>query len=215
MKVYERARQDAEAQIQIRLDVLALWEKEGIPWKKGVQGDFLRDAEGELLLDFFPTTQQGFSKWTAESHSAGNRTLGLMVRSDGVEKTISLTQLEAISRTTLNQPYHSRLKVKVIAQMTAVASRARLQLEQTRKSSIIAQLNAEISHLRNVVDAQESEARDGRVEARIARSKLKEVTEQANRDKAELQRINSQLELRIAELVKEFSKLASLKVAKK
>ena len=130
---------------------------------------------------------------------------------DEVGTTISLSDLIPLSRTTLSQPYRANDKAAIGIQLKAIVGKATRQVETSRKSSVIDSLKADKRFLEKVVAAQESEVRVARIEARETRVAMEEIRRTAANNEAELKRVNSELEKKIAALVREFAKIAPLK----
>lgn len=212
MKIFEQRRKAADIQIESRLNLLRHWVLKGIPWQLAENGTPLRDEEGELILDFTPKNVVEFAGWTASQHSPGTRNSAFTVKVDEADVTISLLDLVPISRTTLSQPYRIKDKAAIDIQLEAIAWKAARQLESSRKTSVIDSLKADKEFLEKVVQAQESETRTARIEARQARVELEGLRRTTANNEAEFKRIISELEKQIASLVRDFSKIAPLKL---
>jgi hypothetical protein len=212
MKIFEQRRKAADIQIESRLNLLRHWVLTGIPWQLSANGTPIRDQDGELLLDFTPKNIVEFAAWTASKHSPGTRDSAFTVKVDEGDVMILLSDLVPLSRTTLSQPYRKEHKAAIDIQLAAIAGKATRQLETSRKNSVIDSLKADKEFLEKVVQAQESETRAARIEARQARVELEEFRRTAANNEAELKRVNAQLEKKIASLVRDFAKIAPLKV---
>ena len=212
MKIFERRRKAAEIQIESRLNLLRHWALNGIPWQIAENGTPLRDKEGELTLDFTPKNVVEFAGWTAAKHSPGNRNSIVTCRVNETDMTVRLSDLVPLSRTTLSQPYRAEDKAAIDIQLEVIAGKAIQQLETSRKSSVIDTLKAERKFLKKVVAAQESEVRAARIEAHQARVEIEGIRRTAANNEAELKRVNSELEKKIASLVRHCAKIAPLKL---
>lgn len=213
MKVYERSRQNAVRQISIRLSLIRFWVSAGIPWRKSIGGEFQRDADGELLLDYIPRNISDFANWTSADHSPGTQESIFIFPGESdehVETSIALSDLKPISRTTLTQPYHEALRRDTLVQLKAICSKAQVQLDSSRKTSVIDLLRSEYSLLKKVVAEQEKEVRTARMEALKARVDLQSCQQIAKNNIAEQRRNIESLEQRIAELVRDFSKISPI-----
>lgn len=212
MKIFEQRRKAADFQIESRINLLRHWCLSGIPWQLAEDGTPLRDKDGELMLDFTPKNVFEFAKWTASEHSPGNRKTAFTCKIDDADIIVQLSDLIPLSRTTLSQPYRTYEKATIELQLKAIARKAIIQAEISRKSSIINTLKAEKEFLEKVVKSQESETRIARIEAREARVELERIRRTAANNEAELKRVIAELEKKHASLVREFAKIAPLKL---
>lgn len=174
-------------QVELRLSIMEGWiEKREVPWRTGEDGKPLRDDDGELVPDFAPTTLVEFCRWTPDKSSQASG------------KKVS--KLRAISRESLYKPYHSTLRGVVDDKMKAVKACLAHQVEKRNKTSLIAELQATVTLLNNIVEAQQRESRQ-------ARMQVDEVTKKFRMRHDEQRRVIAQLK---ADLAAEASKVASL-----
>lgn len=117
-----------------------------------------------------------------------------------------------LSRTTLSQPYRTDEKATIELQLKAIACKAIIQADISRKSSIINTLKSDKEFLEKVVKSQESETRAARIEAREARVELERLRRTAANNEAELKRVIAELEKKLASVVRDFAKIAPLKL---
>jgi hypothetical protein len=174
-------------QVELRLSIMEGWiKKREVPWRTGEDGKPLRDDDGELVPDFAPTTLVEFCGWTPEKSSSAS----------GQE----VSKLRTISRESLYKPYHSSLREVVDDKIKAVKACLAHQVEKKNKTSLIAELQAMVTLLNNIVEAQQRESRQ-------ARMQVDEVTKKFRMRHEEQRRVIAQLK---ADLAAEASKVASL-----
>ncbi|MDN5503354.1 MAG: hypothetical protein L0H10_05980 [Comamonas sp.] len=212
MKIFEQRRKAADFQIEFRINLLRHWCLNGIPWQLAEDGTPIRDKDGELILDFTPKNLFEFSKWTAAKHSPGNRKSAFAFKIDDTDFSVQLSELISISRTTLSQPYRTDQKATIDLQLAAIARKRGIQLDTSRKKSIIETLKAEKEFLEKVVKSQESETRAARIEAREARVEMERHRRTAANNEAELKRIIFEQEKKLASMARDFAKIAPLKL---
>lgn len=142
-------------QVELRLELMDEWISNGqIPWRIDAHGQQIRDKDGELVPDFAPTTLEAFCEWKPEDSSAAS----------GPKPT----RFRRVSRDTLNQHYHSDLRIRVDAKRKAVEACLTHQLEKFNKASVIAELESRVAMLERIVAAQQTESR-------VARLRLREL----------------------------------------
>ena len=195
--VWITSKSDVLKQITMRLDLLEEWTKAGIPMKTDTNGDLVRDRNGEAVLDYVPMNLTDFSDWQAKDNCP--------------KQHKALEQFRVISRSTLNKPYHSETKKKILHALSLISGRATIQIESTNKVSQIEKYKVEIEYLKKVVAAQELEARASRIESskqvELRRAERALRLQNENQLKLELDARDS----RIAELTQALSKVAPLR----
>lgn len=211
MKIFDKRREEAEKQINLKINLLKHWVLKGIPWQRSEDGSYIRDKDGELIPDFVPKSIVEFAAWTSANHSPGTKDSVATVNSDDITFDICLSDLSTLSRTTLNQPYRSKQKAAIEIQLKAIAEKEQAQLQRTHKISVIEALNAEIEYLKRVVSSQESEVRIARIESRQARTELEDCRRTNISNLAEFKRLNSDLEKKLARLTREYAKVSPIK----
>jgi hypothetical protein len=207
-------------QIILRIVILRAWRKADIPWKVDVTGKPVRDSTGELVLDFYPKSITEFCKWTGANNCPNTR--DILYSADDLESflgaarlanlehwpaTVSgrILDLAPLSRTTINQPWHQKLKERADSELLLVETKAQTQRETNNKLSIIDGLKAEILYLKGVVEEQEKEARASRSAERAAIANLKKAEELHARNTAEVLKNNANLDATVAELRKKLA----------
>ena len=141
--ISELSRGASRSGIELKLTTLALWVEDGIPWVSDDSGQPQRDGEGELKLDWFPTSLATFAAWT------GVQNCRFVQR--------SLPDLKTCSRETLYKDYNSDLHVRVVSVIKALAQRAGLQKEQSNKTTHLRILKADTAYLRALTEMQASQ----------------------------------------------------------
>jgi hypothetical protein len=210
MKVYELSHHEATAKIEARITVLRAWINYGIPWKMSDNGSLLRDEGGEQIPEYIPKSFTEFVEWNSSSHSklVANTTYS------HAGKSARISDFGKLSRTTLNQKYNILLKDSAQKAMASAAEILLKQLELSNKTSIISSKDAEILYLKLVINAQEKELKNSRINERTAITEKRQEHELRLRNEAELQRLVSELELKIVELTKIISQIRPLKQMK-
>lgn len=212
-KVFETARAAAVEQVEIRLIILKHMMEAGIPWRTGPGGKVERDERGEAILDFVPRNFTDFAAWTAAKHCAAVQLLEIPRNRDDAhdKRTVKLSDLRKISRTTLNQTYHEKLRKRIDTAIDLIKAQAARQLEKENKTSQIEELTVEVTYLRKVVIAQEQEARDSRQEALKATTALRKEKQLRLRNEAKLKSDYAELQQQNIELLKKFAEAVPLK----
>lgn len=205
-------------QLEMRVGLLRHWCNTEIPWQKGLDGNMLRDADGEPQLDFFPRGPSDFSAWEAKLHSEGNRNEVFCwtekVDGQDVLFEVALANLKPFSRTNLTQTYHGDLASEAGKLIGRIEAKAVAQLEKARKSSIIEGQLLEIKYLKGVIAAQEEECLQARAEARRARIELESERQTAFNNEAQLKRDYQLLEEKMSAVVRDFAKIAPITSSK-
>ncbi|MFL9898876.1 hypothetical protein PQR71_12030 [Paraburkholderia fungorum] len=162
------SRQSAEDRVEVKLRVMDLWIAEGIPWLKSDDGADVRDSDDNKLLDFYPKTVSQFALWTGSRNCATTRA------------TLP-ANMATTSRTTLNQTYHDDLRERIDRKLTALHSKALEQLESANKTTILAELEADVRRLSAIVACQEKDV----ISFRRAASDAQRTLEEERRDNAQ------------------------------
>jgi hypothetical protein len=205
-------------QVEMRIALLRHWRNTEIPWQKGANGNLLKDEDGEPILDFFPRGPTDFANWVPSMHSEGNRSAVFCWKENHddkeVEFEISIADLKKFSRTNLTQDYHLALAQEAERQITAIKAKAVVQLEKSRKASIISSQEAEIKYLKTVIAQQESECRSARASAQKALTALEAERQTARNNEAQAKRDYQQLEAKMAALIRDFAKISPITASK-
>lgn len=85
--IYEVVKEDATNNIKLKLRILEQFIIDGIPWRKNDDGTYKRDPKtGFRELDFYPSNEYSFAKWTAESKVGVENQSCVLVRNKIVSK---------------------------------------------------------------------------------------------------------------------------------
>ncbi|QIN62681.1 hypothetical protein SBC1_26970 [Caballeronia sp. SBC1] len=193
-------KQRAEETINKKIDVLKRWVR-AIPWRALDDGQPLRDRDGELVLEYFPTSISAFTTWDGSQNSKFVR------ESEHLE-------FRGPSRGTLDQPYHSASKSLVISLFETLLKRAQRQLLHANKSNLIRRLLSERAWQRSLIKQQETEIAillDGITEAR---DDLQSEKSTRLYNEQQLQERIKQLEKRNADLSSSLHNVTGLRDAK-
>jgi len=69
--VWKHRKEIASDNISVKISVMRHFVSNGIPWLSKANGDYVRENKtGARLLDFFPTSETEFAKWSTEKRSA-------------------------------------------------------------------------------------------------------------------------------------------------
>ncbi|MDR5765907.1 MULTISPECIES: hypothetical protein [unclassified Caballeronia] len=175
-----------EAAIEAKLEVLRRWSK-SIPWRANSEGEPVRDKNGELVLEYFPTSVDSFCAW------------------DGTQNSSFVRNRENLnfagpSRSAVNSAAHDTsrgLLKKIFPTLEARASHQRLV---ANKANLISRLLRERSWQRKLIHQQETEIAVLLDEVTMSGAELQsERATRKNNEEQLLARIE-QLETRNAEL---------------
>lgn len=182
--------------IDAKLSILNKWANEGIPWKTSDAGEFLHDADGERMLEFYPTSIASFCAWDGTQNTGLTRS--------------SVSEICSTNRSTLYRS-HMAAVPHIEHCFKALAGQARKQLKEANKTAFIGKLNVEVMYLRKLVVTQENEI----TEAAIKSSRIEEELLQKKRALLNLQEQydneTQQLRTRVADLTSTLQKLTPLR----
>lgn len=211
MKVYETAKAEVNRQISLRLTILRAWMRDGIPWRLQADGLPERDSDGERVAEYFPRLITHFSRWSATHHSPGNLHREFSYGND----VAHLSELREIGRSTFYQAIYLTPRETAEKLLPMLVQAAELQLKSTNKQSQIEALNKRIQVLKSLVDVQESEAREMRMQLR------KEVTARRKSERTyssnvrQLKSDNDQLRSQVATLTAVLNQVHPLRAVPK
>ena len=190
------SRSASRANIELKLTVLEGWLKAGIPWVCDDSGQPQRDAEGELKLEWFPTSLATFSAWTSEQNCAFVRR--------------SLPAFRTCSRETLYKDYNGDLHVRVVTTTKALSQRSTLQKEQSNKTTHLRKLKADAAYLRALTEVQASQIVQMRQRHSKVEIELRKEQRARKENNALLTAQLAQRDSRIAELTATVASIAPL-----
>ncbi|MGF6410093.1 hypothetical protein [Paraburkholderia sp. MM5482-R1] len=127
--------------IERKLGVLGEWIKNSVPYQRDVNGTPIRDTDGELVLDYYPTSIFALAAWNGSQNC------------DYVREQFHL-DFSTQSRGTFDN--HPELKNKANKLLEALNVSGKVQSGQT-KSTLIRQLLAERARLQVLCHIQETD----------------------------------------------------------
>lgn len=189
---------EAEGKIDAKLAILESWMQHGIPWlTQDYDGQFVRDASEEKVLDYYPRTLEQFAEWDGTQNCLATRNL--------------LPELRSMSRNTLNQSYHSLRRGQVDKLLESLDVKALDQLQRANKASRIQALESEVRRLENVVQRQEQDVVIFRRKADTAENKLHDERKARVRATKQYREEIRVLQAEVASLTKQVRSIIGLK----
>lgn len=92
----EQQKNLSRSKIIAKLRVLNEWTKESLPWQTDDEGNFIRDSNGDKIVERFPRNGKQFCNWVGSECSPGTQKI--------------LPELSSISRQTFYKDYNEDLK---------------------------------------------------------------------------------------------------------
>jgi len=199
LHVSQIARLKALDNIDRKMKVIETWIEAGeIPWSIDKKGKYLRDEQGELILDWHPTNIVEFAKWSTQNPSHA------LKQFVGKNKGF-----ESFGRTTLDKaPAVKRSVLSAIVQLKKIASDQRLSGNKLSR----------INHLEvllkwEVERKQEAQRQYVSVLMRAQNAETK-IRENERLHRADIERLDNELVLlrsQNAELIAQVRKIKSIR----
>ncbi|MCW9059419.1 MAG: hypothetical protein OQL11_11150 [Gammaproteobacteria bacterium] len=118
----------AHKNIKTKHKVIKAWIETGIPYKYDDDGNPVRDGDGEMVLDYYPTSLRSFYKWNGDQNCQKTRA--------------AISAISGTGTTTLdNLP---ELKKEITNDLKALEIRANSQITNTSKTAIADKLRQEL-----------------------------------------------------------------------
>lgn len=142
----EQQKNTSRLKIIAKLELLSNWSKEKLPWQTDNEGNFIRDSNGDKIVERFPSNGKQFCDWVGNECSLGTQKI--------------IPELHSISRQTFSKDYNQDLKrqaedifkvlIALEAKMNASASTA-LEIDKLKR---------EISYWQSVAKAEANSVLD-------------------------------------------------------
>ena len=169
--ISQRGKAQTAAKFKLKIAILQIWTRDGIPWKTAPSGEAICDADGHRYLEYFPADMESMAGWGR--HPRVNTT-GLMVTvvDDKTEasRNVELSSLVGMSPGTISEEWHKDLREQCQKAIRAIKIKARAQIQQENRGNIIAALKADNQSLRGLVGQQEHELKVIRAELASVKS---------------------------------------------
>ncbi|WP_157660677.1 hypothetical protein [Burkholderia ubonensis] len=179
----EASKQEAEANIKRKLNILSGWVTSGIPYQETDEGAFLIDSKDIKQIDFYPTSLRQFKAWDGSQNCPA-------VRSRLPE--ISATGNDTLAKRPAMQEQARRV-------VEALRQRAKTQQVETSASEV-KRLAAELEIARSIIGIRNAELRDQQRILRRVDSRNSVLQQKIIGDSEEFRRQFERLENEIADL---------------
>lgn len=123
-KKQKSLKQLALENIKTKHKIINKWISKGIPYLYDDNGVFVRDTDGEMILDFYPSSLRSFYSWKGEQNCERTRN--------------SIPSITGTGTTTLD--HHPDLKKDIINSIATLSQKAAAQLASSNKSHVNTQL---------------------------------------------------------------------------
>lgn len=145
-KVYEVSKARATENITLKLRVLREFITRGVPWKCNQTGEVIRDPEtGTRQLDFAPTNELAFAKWTTDTSKENH-----YCNCDHNVSEIISRHGAFMSHGPDSLKKRPKEHAKAMALFEAVKKTAVDQLAKENQKDLLKQLKAEVGHWETV-----------------------------------------------------------------
>ncbi|MFM0089273.1 hypothetical protein PQR46_20425 [Paraburkholderia sediminicola] len=194
----EVSKQEADTNIDRKLNILNGWIANGIPYRESADGDIMLDSHDRKRLDFYPTSLRQFKAWDATQNC---ETVRLRL------PAITATGNDTLAKRPAKQDLARRL-------IEALQRRAQTQTAQTSASEV-KRLQAELKVARAIVGIREAELLEQQRSIRRIGRELAHLRAERDGHANEFKRLYDELTTELAEQKREnailVAKLAKLK----
>lgn len=184
--------------ILTKIEILKKWGVEGIPNKLDVDGNQVRDTNGEIEFEWVPISILDFSKWDGSQNSPQ------CLKTIGVFKTVS--------RETLNKKYNNDLNQ--LAQQTLKLIKVKLlqQTEGSNKLGSIQKLTRDLDYWRILASTLSTDIAQLRSKCSESEIELRKLERSLINNRAEAERLINAKNSEISVLRESLSKISILKL---
>lgn len=192
----ETSKQRAANAIDAKYKVLEAWAAKGIPYCSNDDGTLLRNADGDVVLEFAPTNLKAFCEWNASRNTSATREL--------------YPDIESTTRSTLYLT-HADKASKLSDLFKVLRARIKLQSRQANKTGQITDLEHEVRYLRALASKQGDDLIAAAINSTDVENELLRVQRALASTRNHYEVENQQLKARNAELAATLQKLSPLR----
>lgn len=184
--------------ILTKIEILKKWGVEGIPNKLDVDGNQVRDTNGEIEFEWVPISILDFSKWDGSQNSPQ------CLKTIGVFKTVS--------RETLNKKYNNDLNQ--LAQQTLKLIKVKLlqQTEGSNKLGTIQKLTRDLDYWRILASTLSTDIAQLRSQFSESEIEVRKLQRSLINNRVEAERLINAKNSEISALRESLSKISILKL---
>lgn len=186
----------SRANIELKINILKKWSKDGVPIKLDDNGSEVRDKSGELVFEWVPLSILDFSKWDGSQNST------ICIEAIGGFKTVS--------RETLNKDYNSDLRSSLIDTLKLVKAKLIQQAENSNKLGTIKKLNNELIYWEMLAKTMANDIAQLRVRNSELEEKLMKLQRAFDNNKEESQRLIQIKDDKIQSLITSLNKITNI-----
>lgn len=136
----EQQKNASRSKMITKLQVLNDWSKGNLPWQTDGEGNFIRDANGDKIVELFPRNGKQFCDWTGSECSTGTQKI--------------LPELSSISRQTFSQDYNEDLKSQAEDLFKVLIALKEKMKASASNASEIDKLKRDISYWQSAANAE-------------------------------------------------------------
>lgn len=197
-KAPEIAKERSRNNIQNKIDILHEWSSNGLLWQTKSNGEFIRDKNGDKIIEWIPKNIMQFCKWNGTQNSEGTQAF--------------LPVIKSLSRDTLYKGYNDDLRNQYEQMIPALNALEDKMLAEASNASIIQRLEKDIKYWKSLADAEATNVLSTLKRLDEIDKKYRKAIRARANNEAELQKKIDELTIENAALNKLVSKVKGLKV---
>ena len=136
----EQQKNVSRSKMIAKLGVLNEWSKGSLPWQTDGEGNFIRDSNGDKIVERFPSNGKNFCNWVGRECSPGTQKI--------------LPELSSISRQTFHKDYNEDLKSQAEDLFKVLIALEDKMKASASNASEIGKLKHDISYWQSVAKAE-------------------------------------------------------------
>lgn len=197
MHASEQQKNASRLKMLAKLKVLNEWSKGKLPWQTDSEGKFIRDDNGDKIVELFPRNGKQFCDWTGSECSIGTRKI--------------LPELASISRQTFSQGYNEDIKSQAEDLFKVLIALREKMKASASNASEIGKLKREIAYWQAAAHAEANALLDMMQRLNEIDKLYKKAERVRKNNEEQLQTQIATLKAENAELNKILAKVTSLK----
>lgn len=136
----EQQKNVSRSKMIAKLGVLNEWSKGSLPWQTDGEGDFMRDLNGDKIVERFPSNGKRFCDWVGRECSPGTQNI--------------LPELSSISRQTFYKDYNEDLRSQAEDLFKVLIALEEKMKASASNASKIDKLKRDISYWQSATQAE-------------------------------------------------------------
>lgn len=136
----EQQKNASRSKMIAKLQVLNEWSKGSLPWQTDGEGNFIRDSNGDKIVELFPSNGKQFCDWVGSECSPGTQKI--------------LPDLSSISRQTFSQGYNVDLKSQAESLFKVLIALKEKMKASASNATEIGKLKRDISYWQSAANAE-------------------------------------------------------------